>query len=140
MNEPIIITAQIKASLPQVWEAYTQPQHIVHWNFADASWHCPSAENDLRVGGTYNARMEAKDGSAGFNFEAVYTRVEPEKGFEYVFGDRSAIISMEALNTRLTSITIQFDPEQIHPIEMQRAGWQMILNNCKQYIEQNFPE
>jgi len=140
MLEPITISTEIHAPLQSVWDGYTQPQHIVNWNFADPSWHCPAAENDLRVGGIYNARMEAKDGSAGFNFEAIYTLVEEGKRFEYVFGDRTASIWMEEETPGITKITIRFDPEQINPIEMQRTGWKMILDNCKKYIEQTLQD
>lgn len=138
MSDPITISTEIHSPIHSVWTGYTSPQHIIHWNFAHPSWHCPHAENDLRVGGTYNARMEARDGSAGFNFEAVYTSIEAGRGFEYVFGDRTARIRMEEKSPGITTLTITFDPEQINPVEMQRAGWQMILDNCKQYIEQTF--
>lgn len=82
----IIISARINAGSNKVWDFYTGPEHIINWNFADPSWHCPSASNDLRIGGRYIARMEARDGSYGFDFDAVYTQIEPGKSFTYEFG------------------------------------------------------
>ena len=133
MNK-ITVSATIKAATPKVWDFYTNPQHIVHWNFAAPTWHCPSAVNDLQVGGTYNARMEAKDGSFGFNFEAVYTQITLYKEFTYQFGDREAHIQFESQGEQ-TTLRISFDPETENPVELQRGGWQSILDNFKQYAE-----
>lgn len=134
MNERITVTASIAANKTKVWNTYTQPEHIVQWNFADPSWHCPSASNDLRVGGKYVARMEAKDGSFGFDFEAEYTEVDPGERFTYGFGGRFATIQFKEVAGH-TEVTVSFDPETEHPIDMQRAGWQSILNNFKAYAE-----
>ncbi len=136
MQQKITITANIQADIKKVWDYYTNPTHIVHWNFADPSWHCPKAENDMRIGGTYKARMEARDGSFGFDFEVVYTDIKVEKEISYVFGERSAHILFESLDAA-TNLTITFDPENENPIEMQQAGWQAILNNFKSYTENN---
>ncbi len=136
MNNKILVSASINASPQKVWDYYTRPQHIVNWNFADPSWHCPSAENDMRVGGTYKARMEARDGSFGFDFEAVYTRISVGREFSYRFGDREATVTLEGTDNT-TQITVVFDPENQNPLDMQRAGWQSILNNFKQYVEAN---
>lgn len=134
MNNKITISATINADASKVWDYYTHPEHIIQWNFADPSWHCPSASNDLNVGGQYFARMEAKDGSFGFDFEAVYTEIEDGKSFTYKFGDRYATVNFDAISDQ-TEVTIIFDAETENPIEMQKNGWQAILNNFKQYTE-----
>ena len=134
MSQKIVIQTRINAPKSVVWEAYTQPQHVVGWNFADPSWHCPHAENDLRVGGPYVARMEAKDGSYGFDFEAVYTEVNPEENFTYEFGGRLATVEFQGMDGE-TEVTVTFDPETENPVEMQRQGWQAILDNFKVYCE-----
>ncbi|TAF63087.1 MAG: activator of HSP90 ATPase [Cytophagales bacterium] len=134
MNDKIKITATIKADTKKVWDYYTNPLHITKWNFADPSWHCPTAENDMQIGGTYKARMEAKDGSFGFDFEAVYTDIQDGKQFAYEFGGRVATIIFDKLDNQ-TILSIEFDPENENPIEMQRDGWQSILNNFKNYVE-----
>jgi len=91
-NTKLTVKAIVHAEKNKVWDYYTNPNHIIHWNFADPSWYCPSAENDMRVGGIYNARMEAKDGSFGFDFNAVYTEITPEKHFTYGMGDRMVTV------------------------------------------------
>lgn len=134
-TEKITIEATIAANSSKVWDYYTQPEHITKWNFADPSWHCPNAENDMRIGGKYKARMEAKDGSFGFDFITIYTHLNEGKSFSYVMEDgRNADISLDA-NGDSTKITVVFDPENQNPAEMQKAGWQAILNNFKQYTE-----
>ncbi|WP_370476691.1 SRPBCC family protein [Tamlana flava] len=133
-KEKITVKATINANKDKVWDYYTTPKHITQWNFADPSWHCPSASNDMKVGGTYKARMEAKDGSFGFDFEAVYTEIEPKNHFTYEFGGRLASVSFHILNNQ-TEIVVVFDPEDEHPIDMQKNGWQAILNNFKNYVE-----
>ena len=136
MLEKIIIKAIISADKQKVWDYYTQPDHITKWNFADPSWHCPSASNDLKIGGRFIARMEAKDGSFGFDFEAVYSEISMENNFTYGLDKRNVIVEFKELNKQ-TEITISFDPENENPIELQRNGWQAILNNFKNYIETN---
>lgn len=136
MSHKITVITKINADQQTVWDRYTSPEHIINWNFADPSWHCPSAENDLKVGGVYNARMEAKDGSFGFDFEAVYTDIQQGKAFTYEFGGRSATVTFEGSDEQ-TTVTVIFDPEDQNPIEMQKQGWQAILNNFKNYVEAN---
>ncbi len=136
MKSKISVTATIKADVKKVWDYYTNPRHIVNWNFADPSWHCPTASNDLKVGGVYKARMEAKDGSSGFDFEAIYTKVIEGKEFTYEFDGRTANVKFEKLNDQ-TEVIIAFDPEDNNPVEMQKGGWQAIINNFKQYTENN---
>lgn len=135
-NSKITVQALINAESKKVWDYYNSPDHIVNWNFADPSWQCPSAENDISVGGTYKARMEAKDGSFGFDFEAVYTEIIEGKQFTYEFGGRKSTVQFTTLGDQ-TEVTITFDAEIENPIEMQKAGWQAILNNFKDYTEKN---
>lgn len=132
--KPITVTTLVEAPLQAVWNAYTQPQHIVQWNFASDDWHCPSAENDLRVGGKFSSRMAAKDGSFAFDFGGIYTQVEPQKSLAYDFGDRKAEVLFEPVGDH-TKVTVTFDPETTNPEEMQRAGWQAILGNFKKHAE-----
>lgn len=133
--KPITVSAIIQAPLHTAWDAYTLPEHIVQWNFASDDWHCPSAINDLRVRGKFSSRMAAKDGSASFDFEGEYTRVEPQKSLTYSFGDRQAEVEFEPVAPGQTRITLSFDPETENPEEMQRSGWQAILGNYKKHAE-----
>lgn len=133
--QKIEIQTLINKGNKQVWEAYTMPEHIVHWNFATSEWHCPKAQNDLRVGGEYFARMEAKDGSFGFDFKAIYTEITPEKSFTYRLEDNREVSVAFLKEGENTKIIIVFDAETVNPIEMQRAGWQAILNHFKLYTE-----
>lgn len=136
MIKKITVTAAIDADTAKVWEYYTNPKHITGWNFADPSWHCPSAENDMQISGTYKARMEARDGSFGFDFEAIYSEIIPGKEFTYSFGGRTVNVKLESAANQ-TVISVTFDPENENPLEMQQAGWQSILNNFKTYTENN---
>ncbi len=135
-NSKITVEATINAAVNKVWDYYTNPIHIVNWNFAHPSWHCPKAENDMKIGGTYKARMEARDGSFGFDFEAVYTEIIEGKEFSYGFGDRVATVKFNDLGSQ-TEVIVTFDPENENPVERQQEGWQSILNNLKAYTESN---
>ncbi len=135
-KEKINIRATVKADKQKVWDYYTQPEHITKWNFADPSWHCPTATNDMNVGGRYVARMEAKDGSFGFDFDAVYTEINEGENFTYEFGGRLATFEFKEANGQ-TEITVKFDPETENSIDLQRQGWQAILDNFKKYTETN---
>lgn len=130
----ITVEALINADKNKVWDYYNNPKHIVNWNFADPSWHCPSATNDLKVGGTYKARMEAKDGSYGFDFEAVYSEIIEGESFTYEFGGRQASVHFKPQNGQ-TKVVVSFDAESQNSVEMQQQGWQSILNNFKKYTE-----
>jgi uncharacterized protein YndB with AHSA1/START domain len=133
----ITVEANISAPIEKVWNYYTQPEHITKWNFASDNWHCPSAENDLRVGGKLNARMEAKDESNGFDFEAIYTEIIPHKKIAYkMLDDRNAEINFNAIGNQ-TEVKITFEAENVYPVDLQKAGWQAILNNFKEYVIQN---
>ncbi|MFN3782491.1 MAG: SRPBCC domain-containing protein [Spirosomataceae bacterium] len=133
-TEKLTVQATITAKKQTVWDYYTLPEHITQWNFADPSWHCPTASNNLTVGGKYFARMEAKDGSFGFDFEAVYTEIHPGNSFTYVFGERYATVSFQETQEQ-TEVTLVFDPETENPLELQKQGWQAILNHFKKYVE-----
>jgi len=136
-NIKITVEAAIAADLQKVWDCYTQPDHITQWNFAADSWCCPNAENDLRVGGKYKARMEAKDGSFGFDFEAIYDEVVPLKKLSYTLGDgRKVITTFENLDGNSIVSTI-FDAETVNSVDLQKQGWQAILDNFKKYTESN---
>ncbi|MCB0639836.1 MAG: SRPBCC family protein [Lewinella sp.] len=131
----ITIAATVAAPVAKVWDCWTQPEHITQWNFASPDWHCPSVHNDLRPGGKYGARMEARDGSMGFDFEAVYDEVIPHQTITYTMGDgRQATTTFTAVDGQ-TTVTTVFDAEDQNPAEMQKAGWQAILNNFKGYVE-----
>ena len=133
----IQIEATISTTLPKIWQYWTEPNHITKWNFATPDWCCPRASNDLRVGGKYSARMEAKDESFGFDFEAIYEEVIDQKSIAYTLSDgRKVITSFEQLGT-VTKVTTVFDAENQNPVEMQKSGWQSILNNFKKYAEEN---
>jgi uncharacterized protein YndB with AHSA1/START domain len=137
MATKITVSAAINAPVQSVWDKWIVPHHITKWNFASDDWHCPKAENDLRAGGKMNSRMEAKDGSFGFDFEAVYDEVIEHKKITYTMADgRKAITTFEN-GTGNTNVTIIFDAENENPVEMQQGGWQAILNNFKKYAESN---
>lgn len=137
MSDKVKIEATIAADIDKVWDYWTQPEHIMNWNFASDDWQCPKAENDLRPGGKYLARMEAKDGSFGFDFEAVYDEVDDKKRITYTLADgRQSTTTFEDENGQ-TKVKTAFDPESQNPVEFQQQGWQAILNNFKKYTEGN---
>ena len=132
----IHIETLVNATIQRAWEAYTSPEHITGWNFANEDWCCPSASNDLRAGGRYVARMEAKDGSFGFDFEAVYDEVVPLQKLAYTMEDgRKAIVVFEVISGIQTRVSIDFEVETMNDTEMQRQGWQAILDNFARYVE-----
>lgn len=132
----ITVSATINAPIEKVWDCFTNPAHITGWYFASDDWHAPYAENNLQTGGSFKTRMEAKDGSFGFDMEGVYALVEPFKSFKYKMPDgRMVIVTFESLGNA-TTVTEKFDPESQNPHEMQQQGWQAILHNFKRYTEQ----
>lgn len=133
----ITVSVNINANLETVWNKFTLPEHIIHWNFASDDWCSPKAENDLRVGGKFHSRMEAKDGSFGFDFEGTYLQVKPMEFIEYILADERKVKILFETKEHQTLITETFDAENENPIEMQKGGWQAILNNFKKYVEQN---
>jgi uncharacterized protein YndB with AHSA1/START domain len=133
--ETITVEATIEAPIERVWETWTKPEHIIHWNNASDDWFTPKAENDLRPGGKFSSRMEARDGSFGFDFEGVYDEVTDHKLISYTLGDeRKVKIEFEEKGDQ-TLVTETFNAETQNPVEMQKAGWQAILNNFKKYTE-----
>jgi uncharacterized protein YndB with AHSA1/START domain len=133
----ITVEAIIKAPISEVWDKYTNPIHIVNWNFANDDWCCPHASNDLTVGGKYNARMEAKDGSFGFDFEAIYEEVDLGSSFVYTMLDgRKCEVTMTEIDGS-TSVIVSFETENENSEDLQRQGWQAILDNFKNYAEQS---
>jgi uncharacterized protein YndB with AHSA1/START domain len=131
----IAISANVAAPIERVWTAYTEAAAIAKWNFASEDWHCPRAEIDLRVGGKHKARMEAKDGSFGFDFEAEYEEVAKHEAIALAMTDgRKARTTFEKHGTG-TLVAIVFDADRQHSIELQRDGWQAILGNFKRYAE-----
>jgi uncharacterized protein YndB with AHSA1/START domain len=137
MSNKINVSATVNADVQKAWDYYNQPEHITRWNFADPSWHCPSASNDMRKGGKYAARMEAKDGSFGFDFEATYDEVIDGERFSYTMPDGRQVQVVFSPNGQQTNVDVTFDAETQNPEEMQKGGWQAILNNYKQYTETN---
>jgi len=132
----ITVETNVHAPIEKVWDYFTNSKHIVQWNNASDDWHTPRAENDLRTGGNFLYRMEAKDGSFGFDFGGTYTSVEEHKYIEYAIGDgRKVKVSFNAVSNNQTHITENFEAENTHSLEMQRGGWQNILDNFKRYTE-----
>jgi uncharacterized protein YndB with AHSA1/START domain len=132
---PITVSTTVNQTLETTWNAYTQPEHITAWNFASDDWHCPNASNDLRPGGKFSSTMAAKNGSVSFEFGGEYTSVQALQGFEYQFGDRTARVQFDVVSDDQTKVTVSFDPETENPEEMQRGGWQAILENFKKHAE-----
>jgi len=132
----VTVAATINAPVEKVWEYWTGPEHIKKWNSASGDWHTPRAENDLRVGGHFSSRMEARDGSMGFDFGGVYDVVEKHEQIGYTMGDGRKVQVLFSGDANNTSVTETFDAEKTNPVEMQQAGWQAILDNFKRYAEE----
>lgn len=131
----ITVSTIVNAPVATVWEAWSSPEHIMKWNSASPDWHTPKAENDLRKGGKFSSRMEARDGSFGFDFGGVYNEVKEHELIEYTMGDgRKVSITFTAAGNT-TTVTETFDAEETNPIEMQRGGWQAIMDSFKKYTE-----
>lgn len=140
MDKKTTITVEtlVQAPIETVWRCWTTPEDIVHWNNASDDWHTPSANNDLRAGGSFLYRMESKDGSSGFDFGGIYDSVNPHQRIVYTLGDgRKVEIDFKSRNSD-TLIKETFEAEGENPVEMQRSGWQAILNNFKKYVEGHF--
>lgn len=136
-SNPVTITVEaiVHSPLESVWTNWTEPKHIMQWNKASDDWHTPHAENDLRVGGKFLSRMEAKDGSFGFDFSGVYDEVNLHESIAYTMPDGRKVRSVFTRQGNDTKITTLFDAEQTNSVEMQQAGWQAILDNFKTYAE-----
>jgi uncharacterized protein YndB with AHSA1/START domain len=130
----ITVETNVHAPIAKVWAAYTNPEDIKQWNAASDDGHTTRATVDLREGGEFSSRMEAKDGSFGFDFAGVYTKITPQKLIEYAFGDRKAEVTFDETADGV-AVRVSFDPETQNPVEMQRSGWQAILNNFAKHVE-----
>ncbi|MCF1716324.1 SRPBCC family protein [Flavihumibacter sp. RY-1] len=129
------VSAEVEVPVEKAWELFNTPEHIVNWNAASPDWHTPRASNDLRTGGSFSYRMEARDGSFGFDFAGEYTEVVPLTSFAYKMEDgRTARVEFLPIQSGTRVIT-QFDAENSNPLEMQQNGWQAILDNFKRYAE-----
>ena len=134
-KEKITVSATIDAGIEKVWKYWTEPRHITNWNTATDEWHTPKAENDLKEGGRFVYRMEAKDGSFGFDFGGEYTEIREKELLAYKLDDgRKAKVSFEEKDEKVT-LTEEFEVEDQNPVEMQKEGWQAILSNFKKYTE-----
>jgi uncharacterized protein YndB with AHSA1/START domain len=130
----INVETTVSAPIQKVWRAYTTPADIMKWNAASDDWHTTAASADLREGGAFSSRMEAKDGSFGFDFAGTYTKIVENKRIEYAFGDRTAQIEFTE-GPGGVKVSVTFDGEETHSVEMQQGGWQAILNNFKKHVE-----
>ncbi len=131
----ITVETEIGAPLQKVWEYFTLPEHITRWNHASDDWHSPSAKNDLWDGGEFLVRMESKDGKTGFDFGGIYDRVREHELIEYTMGDGRRVSVRFSEENGSTRLVESFEAETMHSIELQRGGWQAILDNFKKYTE-----
>jgi len=134
----ITIQTTVNAPVEKVWKAFNEPEHIKRWNSASEDWHTTASENDLKAGGRFRSRMEAKDGSFGFDFAGTYNEVKLHETIKYTLeDDRKVSINFKSIgNQNQTEITEAFEVEEANPIKMQEEGWQAILNNFKRYTEE----
>ena len=134
ITQKITVEALVEAPVAKVWAAYTTPEDIKLWNTASDDWHTTKSTVDLRVGGSFASRMEAKDGSVGFDFAGTYTSIVQYKQIEYSFGDRAGVVEFMP-GPKGVTVRVTFDAETTHSIEQQRQGWQAILNNFSRHVE-----
>ena len=130
----ITVETNVAAPIDQVWRAYTTPADIVKWNAASDDWHTTKATVELREGGAFSSRMEAKDGSMGFDFAGTYTKIVEHKRIEYAFGERKAEVEFVP-SPKGVLVRVVFDGESTHSVEQQQGGWQAILDNFARYVE-----
>lgn len=131
----INVTAIVNAPIEIVWDAWNTPSDIMQWNSADPNWHCPASENDVRVNGKFKNRMEAKDGSFGFDFEGIYDKVELFKELAYSMNDGRKVRTVFTEKDGKTTLSTVFDAESENEFEVQKQGWQAILNSFVKYVE-----
>lgn len=138
-KDKTVITIQntIEVPVEKVWNYWSGPEHITKWNNASPDWHTPWAKNDLRVGGSFVSRMEAKDGSMGFDFGGTYDEVKKHEYIEYTIGDGRKVKVRFSGQGNTTRVVVNFEAEETNSVEMQRGGWQAILDNFKKYTEEN---
>lgn len=137
MAQPITVQSVVKAPVAKVWKFWTEPEHVMRWAFASDEWEAPAADNDLRVGGRFKTTMAAKDKSASFDFTGVYTGIKEHRLIEYNIDDGRHVKVEFAESPEGVKITETFEPENENPENMQRSGWQAILDNFKKYAEAN---
>ncbi len=135
MPTVLTVSSTVNATIELAWQAFTQPEHITQWNFASEDWECPTASNDLRVGGAFSYKMQAKDGSMGFDFAGMYSKVVPLEQVDYTIGDRTVSVTFEKLSSAKTKIMQAFEAENENSLELQQNGWQAILENYKKHVE-----
>ncbi|WP_404456543.1 SRPBCC family protein [Oceanobacillus kapialis] len=135
-SQEIKVATTVQAPVDKVWEYWTEPEHVKQWNNASDDWHTPFAENDLRVGGKFVSRMEAKDGSAGFDFGGVYDEVKVHENLAYTMADGRKVSILFNDQGEETEVIETFDADTSHPAAFQQQGWQAILDNFKSYVEQ----
>lgn len=133
-TQSITVETTVAAPVAAVWDAYITPEEIMQWNSPSDDWHTPAATVDLREGGAFSSRMEAKDGSMGFDFAGTYTKIVEHELIEYDFGDRHASVEFIPENGGVR-VSVTFDPETENPVEQQRGGWQSILDSFKRHVE-----
>jgi len=133
-QDRITVEAIVNAPVGEVWRAYNTPEDIMQWNAAADDWHCPASSVDLREGGEFSSRMEAKDGSFGFDFAGTYTKIVEHERIDYAFGERSATVEFEPVGDAVR-VRVSFDPENEYPLDQQREGWQAILSNFARHVE-----
>lgn len=131
----ITIETTVNAPVEKVWKAWTDPDHITKWNFASDDWHSPWAKSDFREGGNFSARMEAKDGSMGFDFGGVFNVIKPNEYIETTLGDGRIVETTFISQGDQTKVIETFEAENTNPVELQRGGWQVILDNFKKHAE-----
>ncbi len=137
-HAPVTVKVEVPVALTEAWLYFTSPEHIVEWNFASTDWWCPFADSYLRVDGRFKYRMEAREGGMGFDFAGTFTHIEPEKRLEYLLDDGRKVKVLFADKNGLVTIVEDFEPENTNSIELQRLGWQAILNNFATYAIQTF--
>jgi uncharacterized protein YndB with AHSA1/START domain len=133
----ITVETAINAPIEKVWEAWTKPEHIMHWNHASDDWHCPKAENNLTENGKFCYTMASKDGKMSFDFEGIFTLIKEPEAIHYLLGDgRTVQISFTEISGKV-NVVETFEAEQMNSVELQKSGWQSILDNFKRYVENN---
>jgi len=132
---PVTVSVLVQATAERAWKAFTSPESITQWNFASPDWHCPRAESDLREGGAFSYRMEARDGSFGFDFAGRFLKVSPPMELRYSLGPEREVVVRLNPEGKQTRVSQSFTPEATHPLEQQQAGWQSILDNYKKHVE-----
>jgi uncharacterized protein YndB with AHSA1/START domain len=135
MRNTITVETTVNMPLEKAWEYWNDPKHVTQWNAASSDWHTPRAENNLKRGGTFNYRMEAKDGSMGFDFGGIYDEVLPGRHIAYTMGDGRKVQINFSTDGKTTSISESFEAEETNSLEMQQSGWQAIIDNFRRYAE-----